>query len=82
MLKYVGASTLIITGMATEICVLLTANDAYMRDYKLIVPSDCVVSGNPQDHRYALNYMKRVLDADTRKSSMLNLGRVGGTARS
>ena len=35
---------LIMTGIAGNICVLFTANDAYMRDYNIIVPSDCVVS--------------------------------------
>lgn len=81
VLKYVGASTLSITGLTTDICVLFTANDAYMRDYKLLIPSDCVISSNPRDHRYALSYMKRVLEADTRKSALLDLSRIGAKAQ-
>ena len=33
LLRYLGAHTLILTGIATDICVLFTANDAYMRDF-------------------------------------------------
>jgi nicotinamidase-related amidase len=73
VLKYIGASRLILTGLTTDICVLFTANDAFMREFKLLVPSDCVASANTQDHRIALQYMKRVLEADTRKSSSLDL---------
>jgi nicotinamidase-related amidase len=40
--QFIGASNLIIGRLTTDICVLFTANDAYMRDYKLIIPSDCV----------------------------------------
>ena len=35
-------TTVILTGIAANICVLFTANDAYMRDYRLYVPRDCV----------------------------------------
>jgi nicotinamidase-related amidase len=33
LLAYLGARTLVLTGVAGNICVLFTANDAYMRDY-------------------------------------------------
>ena len=64
---------LIITGIAGNICVLFTANDAYMRDYRLSCPRDCIASVNEQDNLYALTMMKNVLDADTIESSKLNL---------
>ena len=38
LLEYLKVDTLIITGIAANICVLFTANDAYMRDYRLCVP--------------------------------------------
>lgn len=41
LLRYLGAQRLVITGIAGNYCVLFTANDAYMRDYELVVPSDC-----------------------------------------
>jgi nicotinamidase-related amidase len=68
LLRYLGAKKLILTGIAGNYCVLFTANDAYMRDYELVVPSDCTVSNTAKENREALNLMKRYLKADTRPS--------------
>jgi nicotinamidase-related amidase len=73
LLRHLGAHTLIITGIAADRCVLFTANDAYLRDFKVLVPSDCVISNTPQQNKEALNLMKRVLHADTRPSSKIRL---------
>src|SRR5207248_2360578 len=35
LLDYLGVRALILTGIAANICVLFTANDAYMRDFRL-----------------------------------------------
>ena len=63
LLKDLGIRTLVITGFAGDICVLYTANDAYMRDYDLIVPSDCVASETLAGNRAALHHMKTRLKA-------------------
>lgn len=55
LLENLGADTLVLTGMATNICVLFTANDAYQRDYKLLVPADCCAANTESDHRHALD---------------------------
>jgi nicotinamidase-related amidase len=73
LLKYLGARTLILTGIAGNICILFSANDAYMRDYKLIVPADCVASNTPGANRYALRQMAQVLKADITPSDGLDL---------
>lgn len=57
--------TLILTGVAGNICVLFTANDAYMRGYKLFVPENCCASNVQEDNMYALRMMENVLGADT-----------------
>lgn len=44
LLSYLKSKTLILAGIATDVCILFTANDAYMRDYTLVVPSDCVAA--------------------------------------
>ena len=64
-----GAETLVLTGVAGNFCVLFTAHDAYMRDFHLVVPRDCVASQTPGDDRYALEHMATVTKADTRPSS-------------
>jgi nicotinamidase-related amidase len=53
--------------------VLFSANDAYMRDLRLYVPSDCTVSNTAQENEYALNQMQTVLKADIRPSEELDL---------
>ncbi|MDQ6808150.1 MAG: cysteine hydrolase [Verrucomicrobiota bacterium] len=68
LLNYVGARRLIVTGIAGNFCVLFTANDAYMRDYELIIPSDCCVSNTPRENTEALALMRKFLKADTRAS--------------
>jgi nicotinamidase-related amidase len=81
LLEYLGAKTLILTGLTADICVLFTANDAYMRDFNLIVPSDCVASLEPEENRHALAQMRRVLKADFRPSTELNLEKIVAGAR-
>ena len=75
LLRYLGAKKLIVTGIAGNFCVLFTANDAYMRDYDLIVPSDCTVSNTAEENRQALTLMRKFLKANTRPSTKLRLVR-------
>lgn len=74
LLDYLGATTLIMTGVQANICVLFTANDAYMRDYALVVPSDCVASVDPAEAEHALKEMQVVLKAQVMPSGELDLG--------
>lgn len=73
LLQYLGARTLILTGFTGDICILFTASDAFMRDYRLIIASDCVVSQDEAENRKAMKYMKRVLDAHILASTGLDL---------
>ncbi|HET7006071.1 MAG TPA: isochorismatase family cysteine hydrolase [Candidatus Binatia bacterium] len=79
LLNYLGVETVIITGMASDICVLFTANDAYMRDLKVIVPPDCVASEDPANNQIVLELMARVLKAEIRSSLEIDLGSRGAT---
>ena len=73
LLEHIGARSLILAGIAGNNCVLFTANDAYMRDFKLFVPADCSVSIVPEDNEYALKQMEEVLKANIRPARELNL---------
>jgi nicotinamidase-related amidase len=72
LLDYLRARTLIIAGIAGNICVLFTANDAFMRDFHLIVPSDCIASNTPEDNQFALRHMHDILQADIRPSTEID----------
>jgi nicotinamidase-related amidase len=74
LLDHLHARTLIITGVAANICVLFTANDAYMRDFKVVVPADCVASNTVEETEYALQQMASTLGADITPSPLLDLG--------
>jgi len=64
LLHHLNVRHLTITGIAGNICVLFTANDAYMREYSLSVPRDCLASASTEDNEYALLMMNHVLKAD------------------
>lgn len=57
VLKEMGIETVIITGMQTQICVQTTAADAFFRGYKVVVPTDGVVSAKDEDKKRALEWL-------------------------
>ena len=73
LLQYLGAKRLIFTGVAGNICILFSANDAYMRDFELHVPPDCTASNTAEEHQYAIEQMRVVLKADVTPSAELDL---------
>ncbi len=77
LLAYLKAKVLILTGITGNICVLFTANDAYMRDYQLVIPKDCIASISEKDNKYALEQMKKVLNASTQLSSGIRFQSLG-----
>lgn len=81
LLAYLQVSTLIITGVATNICVLFTANDAYMRDFHIVVPSDCVAANSKAESFHALDQMRTILKADTRPSTEIAFEDYAATSR-
>jgi nicotinamidase-related amidase len=78
LLRYLGVKRVILTGLAGNICVLFTASDAYLRDYQIVVPEDCVASNTAEENRAALALMAKILKADTRRSAEIELFATGG----
>ena len=76
LLKYLEVKSLILTGLASDICVLFTANDAYMRDYHLFVPDDCVAANTAEANEYALRQIGDILKADTTPSVQLKFSEI------
>jgi nicotinamidase-related amidase len=64
LLRYLGARNLVLAGFAGDMCVLFTASDAYMRDYALRVPRDCMASQTPARNRRAVAFLSEVLGLD------------------
>lgn len=69
VLTQMHTRTIVLAGLAADICVQLTAMDANLRGYALWVPSDCTAAESDAAKAASLAYMKRVLKADVRKST-------------
>ncbi len=81
LLNYLQVKTVILTGIAGNICVLFTANDAYLRDFHLLVPSDCVASNTAEENQHALAMMQQVLKADIRPASEIDTAKLAVRAQ-
>jgi nicotinamidase-related amidase len=81
ILEYLGARTLIIAGLTTESCVMLAAGEAFVLDYQIIVPCDCVAGLSVSMHSNALRLMTENLHADIRPWKDLNVRSLRSRAR-
>jgi nicotinamidase-related amidase len=76
LLGSLGVRTLVLTGIAGDNCVLFSANDAYLREYTLYIPCDCVASNTREENDAALRLLSKVVKADVRPSTELDLARL------
>lgn len=75
LLRELKAKTLIVTGVTTDICILFSSNDAYMRGFELCVPRDCVAAVKPSHHKQTVEFIERVLKADVRPSTEISFSK-------
>ena len=75
LLRYLKTRTLVIGGFTADRCVLFTASDAYLRDFRVVVPSDGVASPDSGTTRLALSQLRTLLGADVRPSRSVMLRR-------
>jgi nicotinamidase-related amidase len=69
LLDELEIETLVLAGLSTDMCVSATAQDAYVRQFKLWVPADCVAADSAEHERQALDHMARTMKADVRPSA-------------
>ena len=72
LIQYLQVRTVVMAGFTTDICVLFTASDAYLRDLDIIVPTDCSAAATAEQHQRALEHMERVLHVKTVPSTELD----------
>ncbi len=60
-LEKLGIDSLRLTGCVTHICILFTAYEAVLRDYKVTVVEDGIAGLAKEDHEAGLRIMKNVL---------------------
>ncbi|MBF7013784.1 cysteine hydrolase [Novosphingobium sp. HR1a] len=73
LLPKLGISKLILTGVATDICVLFTAADAHMRDYRLWIPKDAVAAESKEKGEWALEVMRDSMKAEVSATTHLTI---------
>jgi nicotinamidase-related amidase len=81
LLHDLGVRRVVVTGIAGNICVLFTANDAYMRGFRIFAPLDCIVSNTAEDNAHALRQIETVLKGRTAPSTRLRFSRVSSRSR-
>ncbi len=81
LLEELRVTRVIVTGIAGNICVLFTANDAYMRGLHILAPSDCIVSNTPEENSQALRQIETVLKGRTEPSHQLTFTRLATRGR-
>ena len=68
VLRSRGIRTVIMTGVATNVCVETTARQAFLKDYYVVFTSDCTATYTQPEHDAALgnidNYFGQVATAD------------------
>jgi nicotinamidase-related amidase len=81
LIQYLQVRTVVMAGFTTDICVLFTASDAYLRDLDIIVPPDCSAAATAEQHQRALEHMERVLHVKTLPSTELDFQELLEAAR-
>ncbi len=76
LLQHLGSKRLVITGLASNICVLCTANDAHMRGYELWLPKDGMAARSDVEQTYAELHFRKVLSAKVMPIAQLPLERM------
>lgn len=59
VLKAKGIESVLVTGVATNVCVETTARDAYMFDYYVTMVEDCSAAYDPKMHETTLENIRR-----------------------
>jgi ureidoacrylate peracid hydrolase len=54
-----GTDTIVFTGVSTNVCVESTVREAFMRDYRVVVASDCVAAYRKASHDATLETVSR-----------------------
>lgn len=64
LLDDLEVGTVVLTGLAGNICVLFTAHDAHMRDFRVVVAGDATASNSVAQNDFALQELVDVVRAD------------------
>ncbi|HEX4233748.1 MAG TPA: isochorismatase family cysteine hydrolase [Caldimonas sp.] len=73
LLRHLLVQRLLVTGVTSDQCIVLTAAEARMRDYDVVVPGDCVGAQTPTRNAAALRQLREAHEIETLASTSLRL---------
>ena len=73
VLRSVGVKTLLVTGVATNVCVESTLRDGYQLDYYIVVPEDCTAGISPGLHNGTLQNIRTYFGAVSSSEEILDV---------
>ncbi len=71
LLDKMGTRSLVVAGLATDICIQFTVADAFLRGLKVHVPPECTAAESEAKKDAALLYMRDILKCDTRSMASI-----------
>ena len=77
LLTSLGVERLVLCGVAGNICVLFTANDAIMHGYEVVIPRDTLASESSEANDWALRQFRDVFGVQTPLSDEVRFDAVG-----
>jgi nicotinamidase-related amidase len=80
VLKGLGVTDIIITGILTNVCCETTARDAFMRDFRVFIVADATASTEPDLHLGSLKNLAYAFASITSTSSLLQKLKTRGQA--
>jgi nicotinamidase-related amidase len=73
LLRHLRVNRLLVTGVASDQCIVMSAAEARMRDYEVIVPGDCVAAQTPARNARALRHLGEAHGIETTPSTRVEL---------
>jgi nicotinamidase-related amidase len=73
LLAECGVRRVVLTGLAADACILITAQEANMREYKVSVPADCIAAQTAERRTRALAVIRNSFAADVRASTVADM---------
>ena len=73
LLRHLRAKRLLISGVASDQCIVMSAAEATMRDYEVVVPSDCIADQTPARTARALRHLREAHGIETTPSARVRL---------
>jgi nicotinamidase-related amidase len=74
LLRFLGVSSIVLAGIATNSCIVYSGHDAKMRALPFVVASDCCAATTMQEHRQALQHVENITGAGVRASKWIDFG--------